>query len=194
VGGTIRYLRNVMGLWLLQESLRTWGAEASLPALLAAAADAPPFAALVDPGDREFLPPGDMPARIAAHCERTGQRPPAGRAETVRCILESLALGHRAAVREASRLSGRAVDTVHIVGGGARNTLLCQLTADACGLPVVAGPVEATAIGNALVQARAHGFTGDPRDLVRRTQDLTVYRPHGDESAWDRAAERVGLV
>jgi rhamnulokinase len=194
VGGTIRYLRNVMGLWLLQESLRTWGAEASLPALLAAAADAPAFAALVDPGDREFLPPGDMPARIAAHCARTGQRPPAGRAETVRCILESLALGHRAAVREASRLSGRAVDTVHVVGGGARNTLLCQLTADACGLPVVAGPVEATAIGNALVQARAHGFTDDPRELVRRTQDLTVYRPRGDESAWDRAAERVGLA
>ncbi|MDN3351126.1 rhamnulokinase family protein [Actinomadura sp. DC4] len=193
VDGTIRYLRNVMGLWLLQESLRTWGGSASLPALLAAAAEAPPFAALVDPGDQEFLPPGDMPARIAAHCERTGQRPPSGRAETVRCILESLALGHRAAVREASRLSGRAVEVVHVVGGGARNTLLCQLTADACGLPVIAGPVEATAIGNALVQARAHGFTGDPRDLVRRTQNLTTYLPQGDETAWDHAAARIGL-
>lgn len=194
VGGTIRYLRNIMGLWLLQESLRTWRAETSLPDLLAAAADAPPFAALVDPGDQEFLPPGDMPTRIAAHCERTGQRPPAGRVETVRCVLESLALGHRSAVREASRLSGRTVEVVHIVGGGARNTLLCQLTADACGLPVVAGPVEATAIGNALVQAGAHGFTGDPRELVRRTQDLTVYRPRGDDDAWDRAAERIGLA
>jgi rhamnulokinase len=134
-----------------------------------------------------------MPARIAAHCERTGQRPPADRAATVRCILESLALGHRAATREAARLSGRAVEVVHIVGGGARNTLLCQLTADACGLPVVAGPVEATAIGNALVQARAHGFTGDPRALVRRTQDLTVYQPSGNDADWDRAAERIGL-
>jgi rhamnulokinase len=193
VDGTIRYLRNIMGLWLLQESLRTWRGEESLPALLAAAADAPPFAALVDPGDQEFLAPGDMPARIAAHCERTGQRPPADRAATVRCILESLALGHRAATREAARLSGRAVEVVHIVGGGARNTLLCQLTADACGLPVVAGPVEATAIGNALVQARAHGFTGDPRALVRRTQDLTVYQPSGNDADWDRAAERIGL-
>jgi rhamnulokinase len=194
VDGTIRYLRNIMGLWLLQESLRAWRAEDSLPGLLAAAAEAPPFAALVDPGDQEFLPPGDMPARIAAHCERTDQRPPGGRAETVRCVLESLALGHRAAIREASRLSGRTVEVVHIVGGGARNTLLCQLTADACGLPVVAGPVEATAIGNALVQARAHGFTGDPRALVRRTQDLTTYTPSGDEAAWDRAAARIGLT
>ncbi|HEY0536880.1 MAG TPA: rhamnulokinase family protein [Actinoallomurus sp.] len=193
VGGTIRYLRNIMGLWLLQESLRTWGESASLPALLAAAAEAPPFAALVDPGDREFLPPGDMPARIAAHCERTGQRPPGSRAETVRCILESLALGHRAAVREAARLSGRVIEVVHVVGGGARNTLLCQLTADACGVPVIAGPVEATAIGNALVQARAHGLTGDPRELIRRTQPLTTYTPRGDDTAWDRAAERIGL-
>jgi rhamnulokinase len=193
VDGTIRYLRNIMGLWLLQESLRTWRAEDSLPALLAAAADAPPFAALVDPGDQEFLAPGDMPARIAAHCERTGQRPPADRAATVRCILESLALGHRAAIREAARLSGRTVEVVHVVGGGARNALLCRLTADACGLPVVAGPVEATAIGNALVQARAHGFTGDPRALVRRTQDLTVYQPSGNDADWDRAAERIGL-
>jgi rhamnulokinase len=184
VGGTIRYLRNIMGLW---------GESASLPALLAAAAEAPPFAALVDPGDREFLPPGDMPARITAHCERTGQRPPGSRAETVRCILESLALGHRAAVREAARLSGRVVEVVHVVGGGARNTLLCQLTADACGVPVIAGPVEATAIGNALVQARAHGLTGDPRELIRRTQHLSTYTPRGDDAAWDRAAERIGL-
>ncbi|MCO6009838.1 rhamnulokinase [Actinoallomurus purpureus] len=193
VGGTIRYLRNVMGLWLLQESLRAWRAEASLPALLAAAADAPPFAALVDPGDQAFLPPGDMPARITAYCERTGQRPPTGRAEVVRCVLESLALGHRAAIRDAARLSGRSVEVVHVVGGGARGALLCQLTADACGLPVVAGPVEATAIGNALAQAQAHGLAAHPRELVRRTQDLTVYRPRGDEAAWDRAATRIGL-
>lgn len=99
VGGTIRYLRNAMGLWLLQESLRARGAEASLPAPLPEeAAAVPAFAAPVDPGDHAFLPPGDMPARIAAHCGRTGQRPPGGRAETVRCVLESLALGHRAAI------------------------------------------------------------------------------------------------
>ncbi len=194
VGGTIRYLRNVMGLWLLQESLRTWGDEASLPGLLASAAEAPAFAALVDPGDQVFLPPGDMPGRIAAYCTRTGQRPPRGRAETVRCVLESLALGHRAAIRDASRLSGRQVEVVHIVGGGVRNALLCQLTADACGLPVVAGPVEATAIGNALVQARADGLNTGLRSLVRRTQDLIVYHPRGNDTAWDDAARRVGLT
>jgi rhamnulokinase len=193
VGGTIRYLRNVMGLWLLQESLRVWRAEDSLPVLLAAAAEEPPFAALIDPGDQEFLPPGDMPARIAAHCERTGQRPPEGRPAMVRCIVESLALGHRAAVRDAARLSRLPVEVVHVVGGGARNTLLCQLTADACGLPVIAGPVEATAIGNALVQARAHGFTDDPRGLVRETRRLTHYAPRGNDAAWERAARRVGL-
>jgi rhamnulokinase len=194
VGGTVRYLRNIMGLWLLQESMRTWRLSAeALPSLLAEAEEAPAFAALVDPGDQAFLPPGDMPARIAAHCERIGERPPRDRAATVRCILESLALGHRAAIRDAARLSGRPVEVVHVVGGGARNALLCRLTADACGLPVVAGPVEATAIGNALVQARAHGLTADPRDLVRRTQALTVHRPSGDETAWDRAAVRIGL-
>src|SRR5205823_9639595 len=116
-----------------------------------------------------------------AYCARTGQRPPESRAEIVRCILESLALGHRAAIRDAARLSGRSVEVVHVVGGGARNTLLCQLTADACGLPVVAGPVEATAIGNALVQARAVGAVtgdlGDLRDLVSRTQHLHHYEP-----------------
>nr|WP_308210143.1 FGGY-family carbohydrate kinase [Actinomadura madurae] len=124
VDGTVRYLRNVMGLWLLQESLRTWGGP-DLPALLAEAADVPGLRSLVDPDDPEFLPPGDMPARIAAHCRRRGFPEPSTRAETVRCILDSLALAHRAALRQASRLSGRDVDVVHLVGGGSRNDLLC---------------------------------------------------------------------
>ena len=194
VGGTIRYLRNVMGLWLLQESLRAWHLDdAALPGLLAAAASAPAFGALVDPSDPSFVAPGDMPARIAAYCRRTGQEPPDGRAATVRCILESLAIGHRAAVRDAVRLSGKPVEVVHVVGGGARNVLLCRLTADACGLPVVAGPYEATAIGNALVQAHAHGLAPDPRALIRATQPLTTYEPAGDAPAWAAAATRVGL-
>ena len=112
---------------------------------------------MIDPDDPAFLPPGDMPARIADACRRTGQRPPDGRAGTVRCILDSLALAYRRTVRQVQELSGRHADVVHVVGGGARNELLCQLTADACGLPVVAGPVEASAIGNILVQARALG-------------------------------------
>ena len=190
--GTIRYLRNVMGLWLLQECARSWNVT-DLGPLLAAATDVAPFGALIDAADRVFLPPGDMPDRIAAYCVRTGQRPPADRAATVRCILESLALGHRAGVRDAVRLSGRDVDVVHIVGGGSRNEPLCQFTADACGLPVIAGPAEATAIGNALVQARADGFSGDLRELVRLTQPTVRYQPRGDLASWDRAAGWLGL-
>lgn len=198
VDDTVRYLRNVMGLWLLQESLRTWsaaGLPADLAGLLAAAAQVPAFAAVVDPDDSRFLPPGDQPARIAAFCRETGQTPPQSQAETVRCILDSLALAYRRAVREAVALSGREVDVVHLVGGGARNTLLCQLTADACGVPVVAGPVEAAALGNALVQARAagvvHGGLAELRALLRATQETRTYTPSGPPDVWDAAERRL---
>jgi rhamnulokinase len=195
VDGTVRYLRNVMGLWLLQESLRGWQAE--LAPLLRAAADAPGLAAVVDAADPAFLPPGDIPARIVAACRASGQQPPATPAEVVRCILDSLALAHRLTVRQAQQLSGHRVDVVHIVGGGAHNALLCQLTADACRLPVIAGPVEATAIGNALVQARTLGVIGEDlaamRALVRRTQPLRRYGPTGSDTPWREAARRIGL-
>jgi rhamnulokinase len=201
VDGTIRYLRNVMGLWLLQESERTW-AEADgaagrpaprLAALLADAARVPALRFVVDPDLPAYLPPGDMPARIADACTQAGRPAPASRAETIRCIVDSLALAHARAVRQAQELSGRQVSTVHIVGGGSRNSLLCQLTADACGLPVMAGPPEATAIGNILVQARALGAVpGDLaglRGLVRASQQLRRYEPCGDP-AW-RGAQRM---
>jgi rhamnulokinase len=196
VDGTVRYLRNVMGLWLVQESLRAWGTGAAdLPRLLAEAAGAEPFAAVVDPDDPRFLPPGDMPQRIRDLCRETGQRPPQNPPEVLRCVVDSLALAHRRAVREAQQLSGHEVDVVHIVGGGARNALLCQLTADACGLPVVAGPVEATALGNVLVQARAlgvlNGDLADLRSLLTRTQDLVTYSPRGATGDWDAAERRV---
>jgi rhamnulokinase len=195
----VRYLHNVMGLWLLQESQRTWAA-AGLPAdladLLAAAAQVHGFPAVVDVDDPAFLPPGDMPARIAAVCARSGQTPPQSQAETVRCILDSLALAYRRTVRRAAELSGRDVEVVHVVGGGARNTLLCQLTADACGLPVLAGPVEAAALGNALVQARSAGVLGgglaEMRALLRTTQDPRLYLPNpGVEASWRSAEERL---
>lgn len=195
VDGTVRYLRNVMGLWLLQESLRGW--DAQLAPLLDAAAGQPGLAAVVDAADPVFLPPGDMPARVAEACRATGQAPPVEPPAVVRCILDSLALAHRHAVRQAQGLAGHHVDVVHIVGGGARNALLCQLTADACRLPVVAGPVEATAIGNALVQARALGVVGGElatlRALVRATQPLRRYEPTGSEAPWREAARRIGL-
>ncbi|GAA3740673.1 rhamnulokinase [Salinactinospora qingdaonensis] len=197
VDGTTRFLRNIMGLWLLQESMRTWGlGSAELPGLLEEAAKAPPFVSLVDPSDPRFLPPGDMPDRIAAYCRETDQPVPADRAALVRCVLESLALGHRDALRRAAAIADRSVRTVHLVGGGARNALLCQWTADALGLPVVAGPVEATAVGNMLVQAQAHGVADDLaplRRLVHETHNLCRYEPHGDRGAWDSAARRIGL-
>ena len=203
VDGTVRYLRNVMGLWLLQESIRTWnaaGLPADLPDLLAAAAQVPALTTVIDVDAPEFLAPGDMPARIAAAATATGQTPPQSQAETVRCILDSLALAYRRAVRQASALSGRAVDVVHVVGGGVRNELLCQLTADATGLPVVAGPVEGAALGNVLVQARAVGvLTGDLaalRAVGARGVELRRYVPGGGVSSvadehWETAASRI---
>ncbi|MEU6787123.1 rhamnulokinase family protein [Nonomuraea angiospora] len=194
IDGTVRYLRNVMGLWLLQECLRAWPGS-DLRELLKAAAGERPFAAVVNPDEPVFLPPGDMPARIAAECRRTGQEPPSSPAAYVRCVLESLALGHRLAVRQAMELSGRDVEVVHLVGGGSRNELLCQFTADACGLPVVAGPAEATALGNVLVQARSAGLVSDlaeMRSLVAASQPLRRYEPSGDPQAWDKAAARLG--
>lgn len=191
VDGTVRYLRNVMGLWPLQECLREWGAP-DLPALLREAAAVPAFAAVVDLDDPVFLPPGDMVGRLTAASGRASFASPA---EVVRCVLDSLALAHRRAVRQAQQLSGRHVDAVHIVGGGARNELLCQLTADACGLPVLAGPVEATALGNVLVQARAAGaVSGDLwalRALLRETQRIVRYEPRGNPAEWQAAERRL---
>jgi len=198
VDGTIRYLRNVMGLWLLQESVRGWadaGPPVDLPGLLGAAARQPPLVTVIDPDDPAFLPPGDMPARITAAARRTGQPVPDGRPALVRCILDSLALAYRRALRQVQELSGRQISTVHMVGGGSRNDLLLQLTADAGGLPVLAGPAEATALGNILVQARALGAApGDlagMRALLRSTQRLRCFEPSGRGAAWAAAERRI---
>ena len=177
VDGTIRYLRNVMGLWLLSEALRTWelqGHDTSLTDLLAAARELPPDGPVFDPDAPEFLAPGDMERRIVDACRRSGQRVPATHPEVVRCILDSLALTFAARIADAQRLSGKRIDVIHIVGGGSQNRLLCQLVADAAGRPVVAGPVEATALGNLLVQARTHGaLTGDLWDLRAELRGAT---------------------
>ncbi|MEU6665565.1 rhamnulokinase family protein [Streptomyces sp. NPDC046727] len=191
--GTVRYLRNIMGLWLLQECVRSWG-EPDLGLLLREAAGVPTLRSVVDAGDEAFLAPGRMPERIAEACRASGQPVPGTRAEVTRCILDSLALAHRRAVLDAQRLADHPVDVVYLVGGGTRNALLCQLTADACGLPVVAGATEATALGNVLVQARAHGLVGDLADLRRlltRTQPLTRYTPRGDAGRWRAAQARL---
>jgi len=200
VDQTVRYLKNVMGLWVLSESVRTWneqGMKVELLTLLAEAARQPGLACVVDIDDERLLPPGDMPARlrtIAAEAGRTlGESP----AEVARCIMDSLALAYRRTIRNACRLAGREVGVVHIVGGGSQNRFLCQLTADATGLPVVAGPAEGTALGNLLVQARAMGaLSGDLtalRKVAIASSDLVHYEPGGlgiDPTAWD-AAERA---
>lgn len=183
VDGTVRFLRNVMGLWLLQESVRTWersGVSTDLDRLLADAEQLPSGRSVIDPDRPEFLPPGDMPHRLRAECHRTGQAVPETPAEITRCILDSLAAAYRRTVRQAAELSGAEVEVVHLVGGGAQNALLCQLTADACELPVVAGPVEAAAYGNVLVQARAAGVISgclaDLRALLAGAHTVT-YQP-----------------
>ncbi|MER5521550.1 rhamnulokinase family protein [Streptomyces sp. NPDC002763] len=191
--GTVRYLRNIMGLWLLQESVRAWG-DPDLGGLLREAADVPALRSVVDAGDAQFLAPGRMPERIAEACRASGQPVPRTPGEITRCVLDSLALAHRRAVTDAQRLADHPVDSVYVVGGGTRNALLCQLTADACGLPVVAGPTEAAALGNVLVQARAHGLVGDLADirrLVTRTQPLTRYAPRGGTARWAAAEARL---
>ena len=198
VDGRIRFLRNVMGLWILQECLRAWATDGDAPdlgELLRQAAHAPAFLSLVDPDAPGFLAPGAMPERLAHAFRAVGQPTPAGRAETVRAILESLALAYRRTVRAVQELSGREVEVVHIVGGGSRNELLCQFTADACGLPVLAGPVEASALGNVLVQARTLGAQLPDleamRALVAGTHDVHRYEPQGRGTEWQAAEARV---
>lgn len=180
VDGTIRYLANVMGLWLLAESVRTWQLHhrnVTLAELLRQAGEIPASGPRFDPDDPVFLPPGDMPARIADVLTSAGEQVPTTPAGIVRCILDSLAATFTMRINQAEQLSGQNVDIIHIVGGGSQNELLCQLTADAAGRPVVAGPVEATALGNLLVQARTHHvLSGDLWALRTQLRDAVTTR------------------
>lgn len=184
VDGRTRLLHNVMGLWILSEAVRGWEREGhpiDLPTLLSSAEEVTSPVAVFNANDPRFLPPGDMPARIDAWCTENGVQPPRTRAEYARSIVESLAQAFADTAYIAARLGGVDLKTIHIVGGGSLNTLLCQRTADRSGLPVLAGPVEATALGNVLVQARAAGLvTGSLealRDLVARTHPPRLFSP-----------------
>lgn len=184
VDGRTRFLTNVMGTWLISETLRQWerdGDAANLADVLVAAGQVGADITVFDVQDPRFLPPGDMPVRIAELCQEQGLRPPTGRAELMRSIVESLAAGFASALDAAERLARRPIRTVHIVGGGALNRLLCQATANRGARPVIAGPVEATALGNVLVQARALG-TGlqdleQMRALIAKTHELERFEP-----------------
>jgi len=200
VGGTIRFLKNLCGLWLVQECRRHWarhGEADPYDRLAEMAAAAPAFRSLVDVDAPDFAAPGDMPARIQAYCRRTGQPAPETKGEVVRAALDSLALKYRYVLAQVEGILQVRLDPLHVVGGGARNRLLCQLAADATGRTVVAGPVEATAAGNVLMQALALGHLGslaEARDVVRRSFEIATYEPRRDPAVEDAYARLLGLV
>jgi rhamnulokinase len=195
VCGTFRFLKNIMGLWLVQQCRATWaqeGEDLSYDEITAMAAEAPAFGTLVDPDCPDFLRPGDMPSRIRDYCRRTGQTPPESKGAVVRTALESLALRYRWTLEKLELMLGRPLNRIHIVGGGIQNKLLCQFAADATQREVVAGPIEATAAGNVLMQAMARGHIGtlaEAREVVRNSFELATYEP-GDASPWDEAYGR----
>jgi rhamnulokinase len=202
VGNTFRFLKNIMGLWLVQECRREWAREGeaySYDELTQMAAEAPisgprqpGMVGLVSLSDGRFLPPGDMPGRIQAFCRETGQIVPETKGEIIRCALESLALEYRWVAERLDELVGRPLPAIHIFGGGSQNRLLNEFAADATGRTIVTGPVEATAIGNVLVQALALGHINtlaEGRALVRRSFQVETYEPR-DTAAWDGAYER----
>jgi sugar (pentulose or hexulose) kinase len=201
VGGTIRFLKNIMGLWLVQECRRQWlreGREYSYAELTTMAAEAPALQSLVDPDHAPFAAPGDMPAKIEAYCKKRKQPVPSSPGEFVRTCLDSLALTYRLRRDGLEDLLGRKLRTLHIVGGGSQNELLNQMTADACNCTVFAGPVEATAAGNVLIQAMAVGEVrsiADIRSIVRESFPLKRYEPRVArewELAYTRFREIIG--
>ncbi len=199
VAGTTRLLKNIMGLWLVQECRRTWmrgGHDLPYEELTARAQAAFPFAALIDPDDSSFLAPGDMPARLIEFCIRTGQTPPRDEGAMVRCCLESLALKYRWTIDRLESILNTKIKTIYAVGGGTKNSLLCQFTADACGRIVHAGPIEATAVGNIMMQALAYGQVGsiaDLRTVVAQSFPVTIYEPH-DTAIWVEAVGRFATL
>jgi len=194
-GGSVRLLKNIVGLWIVQECRGQWakqGSDYDYATLTQMAAAAAPFVSLINPADPRFLSPGDMPARIAAYCRETGQPSPPSPGAAIRCALESLALLYRRTGLQIEQLTGRKIERLHIVGGGARNALLNQFTANALQIPVLAGPVEATAAGNIVVQAIASGrlaSLAEAREVVRASSEITQVDP-GDAPEWEAANRR----
>jgi len=194
-GGSVRLLKNILGLWLIQECRRDWalaGQQYDYATLTDLAAAAPPFRSLINPADPRFVGPDDMPAKIASFCRETGQPVPASPGATIRCVLESLGLLYRSTLLQIEQLIGKKIERLHIVGGGSRNALLNQFTADALQIPVLAGPVAATAAGNILVQAitLAHlPSLAAARAVVRASSELRRFDP-ADRTVWNTAFER----
>lgn len=196
---TTRLLKNIMGLWIIQECRRHWireGEELSFARLVELAEQAPAFGSFIDPDDQLFMPPHNMPGRIADYCLATGQRPPQTKGETVRLVLESLALKYRSALDGLEAIVGFRLPVLHVAGGGSQNVALCQYTANAIARPVLAGPVEATAIGNVMCQFIATGAVKDlaeARAIVADSFDTVTYHPK-DTAQWDEAYRRFCQV
>src|SRR5208282_3772860 len=194
-GNTVRLLKNIVGLWIVQECRRQWAQEGNkyeFAALEQLAAEAPPFVSLINPNDPRFLSPDNMPEKIAAYCRETGQPVPAGPGAFVRCIYESLALSYRAVLRRLNRLIGVRIERLHIVGGGSQAMLLNQFAANAVKIPVRVGPTECAALGNVLIQAITLGHLPShaaAREVVRNSFELKTVTPQ-DAAAWDAAAAR----
>jgi rhamnulokinase len=199
VCGTFRLLKNITGLWLIQQCRATWAAQGKsyeYHVLAEMARSAPAFSVFIDPDDGAFLPPGDMPARIAEFCRRTGQTPPEGASAVTRCVFESLALKYRCVLDTLVDVSGQAVDVIHVIGGGSQNELLCQMTASATNRPIIAGPAEATALGNALMQWYGLGeidSIAQARTLVGQSVEPMTYQPT-DVLLWEEALGRFKSV
>jgi len=195
LGNTVRFLKNIIGLWLVQESRRHWakgGKKYEFAELEKLAGAAKPFVSLINPDDARFLSPDDMPVKIADFCRETGQPVPADIGATMRCIYESLALFYRVTLRKLERVTGRKIERLHVVGGGCKDATLTQFTANALKIPVIAGPVECAALGNILIQAIALGHLEShaaAREVVRNSFPVTTYQP-ADAAQWDAAAAR----
>lgn len=204
VNGTFRLSANVAGLWLVQECRRAWarqGQEHSYAELTQLAANAVPLRSIIDPDHASFAKPnedaGDMPNRILAFCQATGQPQPTSKGEIIRCALEGLALKYRRVIENVESVLGHRLDPIHMVGGGTQNQLQCQFTADATNRPVIAGPVEATTIGNLIMQMMALGqirSLQEGRELVRRSFDVKTYEPANKRAAWDEAYGQLNVM
>ena len=199
VDGTVTFLKNIIGLWLIQESRRQWqreGTDYSYAELERLALNAAPFRSFIDPDAPEFVPQGNIPGRVRDFCKKTGQIAPETVGEVMRCIYQSLALKYRFAIEQIESCTGKRYETIYVVGGGVKDRLLCQMTADACGRPVSAGPIEATVLGNIAVQLMAAGEIRDlqqARQIIARSGSVTRYVP-GEAALWEKAYSRFTAV
>jgi rhamnulokinase len=195
LGGTTRLLKNIVGLWIVQECRRTWlkeGHELAYDDLARLASEARPLRSMINPADPIFYKPDDMPQKVADFCARTGQKIPKTPGEIIRCLYESLALLYQVTLQEVQEITGQTASRLHIVGGGSKSDLLNQLAANATQIPVLAGPVEATAIGNLLIQALALGHiksSSELREIVRNSFPAKAYQPQ-DQLAWTAASKK----